>query len=254
MPRKSIRKETIFYLKNVNVEGILSNQYGSQLENTRDDIVHETQIDVEDDGVRLTDILHERDRKSRRCVTFLDACKNPLKLWVNMIDLTQVGALPRITRKPCWWCRNTFTSQPLGCPIRYNPEATTPLDIERITQKFVEANLPTDQGTDFFETEGLFCTFSCVKAYILDEISRTKSNKYKEALTLLSLLYFKVFKSNDDIPVAGSWRLLTDFGGHLTPEEYRASCGLVEYIETPNIRRPLMYASSFYVQEKRVKL
>lgn len=171
-----------------------------------------------------------------------------------MFDFVQNGALPRYTTRPCWWCRNKFSSHPIGCPIIYHPEPKSEEKKLHVLDIFRKSNLPVDNGTDFFETEGLFCTFPCVKAYILDQIARTKSIKYAKALTLLTLLYSKLVGDIAVIPVAPSWKVLIEWGGHLTPQEYRSSMGLLEYIETVNTKRPYMYPSSAYIQEIRVKV
>jgi len=219
-----------------------------------DDGIAETILEFGDEDIGITDLLHEKSKKSKRSLMFLDPHKSTVKLWGNMIDVAQGGALPRYTTKPCWWCRSTFNSHPIGCPIRYNPEKSSGSERDRILKRFREANLPLDCGTDFFETEGVFCTFPCVKAYILDQLSRTKSPKYKRALTLLTLLYLKLMGQITIIPTAGTWKVLTEWGGHLTPKEFRATTGLLEYIETVNSRRPYMYSTSTYVQEKRVRV
>ncbi len=185
---------------------------------------------------------------------FLDPHKSLVKLWGNMIDISQGESLPRYTTKPCWWCRSTFNSHPIGCPIKYNPEKSSGIDKDRMLERLQKLNLPATAGTDFFETEGLFCTFPCVKAYILDQISRTKSPKYKKSLTILTLLYMKLMGNVVIIPTAPTWKVITDWGGHLSPQEFRASTGLLEYSETVNIRRPYMYSTSAYIQEKRVRV
>lgn len=225
--------------------------YGSE---SSDDGIAETILEFGDEDIGITNLLHEKSKKSKRSLMFLDPHKSTVKLWGNMIDMAQGGALPRYTTKPCWWCRSTFNSHPIGCPTRYNPEKSPGPERDRILKRFREANLPLDCGTDFFETEGVFCTFPCVKAYILDQLSRTKSPKYKRALTLLTLLYSKLMGQITIIPTAGTWKVLTEWGGHLTPQEFRAATGLLEYIETVNSRRPYMYSTSTYVQEKRIRV
>jgi len=247
-------KSTMVILHELVAEDVLLLHYGIEENSSDGESIGETLIEFGDEDLEFTDLLHEKSRKSRRAVMFLDPNKAIVKMWGNMIDVTQNGALPRYTTKPCWWCRGTFNSHPIGCPIRYNPNKPPGRDRDRVLERLKEANLPLDSGTDFFETEGLFCTFPCVKSYILDESSRTKSPKYKRAMTLLTLLYQKLLGEICVIPTAGSWKVLTDWGGHLTPQEFRATTGLLEYTETVNTRRPLMYSSSVYVQEKRVKI
>lgn len=244
-----------FTLTGIDVEGILQYHYGGDVagvEQIDGDIEKTTILDLNDD-IGVSDILHEKGKISKRSILFLDPHKSEVKLWGNMLDLTSQGPLPRFTNMPCWWCRNRFSTHPIGCPIRY-VQCSDEIEEERIKERFAEMNLSHDSGYDFFETEGIFCTFPCVKAYILDEMSRTKSEKYKISMTLLTLLYQKFFGELIIIPTAGSWRTGANWGGHLTPSEYRASTGLLEYTETVNTHRPYMYSSSNWIRERRIRI
>jgi hypothetical protein len=179
----------------------------------------------EEKDIPVSELLHE---KSKRSMYFLDTRKMKTKFWCNLIDITQNGPLPQHTKNPCWWCRNTFKTQPIGCPLKYNEK---------------------DEEAGFFNTEGFFCSFSCCKAYILDQKS---SPKYKESLTLLSLLFFKLYNCKPDFPTAPSWKLLKEHGGHLTINEFRSSLGKLVYRETVNTRTH-MYCSSQCIEEKKIK-
>lgn len=232
-------------------------------------------IDVDMD-IPIVDLLHE---KSKRAYYFLDARKVQNKFWGIMIDATINGPLPGTTQKPCWWCRHKFNTRPIGCPLKYNTHKTSGVEKERFEEKLKAANLETSTN-DFFETEGMFCSFPCCKAFILDQKG---SVKYKESLTLLSILFSILFSTDKhpvgifslgrtkkktltiknhpedvneelDFPAAPSWRLLKDYGGHLTIEEFRSTFGKLEYDLTVNTRRPYMYSSSQYVSEKKIKL
>lgn len=241
--RKSIN--TSFTIQGVDLEALLASHY-NLLEKKSDEGI----IDIGDKDIGITEIMHE---KSKRFIFFLDPNKNKIKYWVNLIDINQNGALPRYTQKPCWWCRSTFKTRPIGCPIEYHSHKSEGLDKKRFEEKLKESNLPTDTN-DFFETEGIFCMFPCVKAYALQQISITKSAKYKKTLTLITSLFLKIFGNISTIPTADTWKVLKDWGGHLTPEQYRSSMGRLHYEETINQRRPYVYSSSLYIKETRVNV
>jgi hypothetical protein len=249
-------KELLITLTNINASEILlyHNDYINEAEIFSDDI-QETVVEFSNckEDIAIGNLLHEKSKKSKRSIMFLDPHRCKVKFWETMIDLTSNGPLPRYTNNPCWWCRNKFSTHPIGCPIRYNYQKNTGLDKERIEERMEDLNLPLDQGNDFFETEGVFCTFPCVKAYIIDQISRTKSPNYRKALTLLTLLYLKLMGSLDPIPTAGTWKLTSEWGGHMSPLEFRSSNGVLEYIETVNTKRPYMFCSSNLIKEKRLK-
>ena len=231
--------------------------------------IHQTIVDFtpqEEEEVNMSALTHD---KSKRAMWFLDAHKTKAKYWVSMIDVTQcegsgvtegsrnsnteggiIGSLPSHTSKPCWWCRHTFATKVLGCPIKYNPCKLNSVERTRVEQKFRKSKLSTT-ALDFFETEGMFCSFPCVKAYIL---SQNLNSRYKESTTLLSLLYIKLTGSTiTHIPPSPSWKVLVEYGGHLTIKEYRATFGKLEYTETVSVRRPYMFCSSKYIEERRIK-
>lgn len=197
--------------------------------------------------IPITELLHE---KSKRGFYFLDTRKSPNKFWGIMIDITANGPLPGSTKAPCWWCRHSFQTRPIGCPLKYNGHRNSGVEKERFDEKAVAANIDCSTN-DFFETEGCFCSFPCCKAYILDQRS---SVKYKESAALLTLLFFKLFGVISDFPCAPTWKILKEYGGHLTITEFRATFGKIEYLETVNTRRPYMYCSSQYISEKKIKM
>jgi hypothetical protein len=218
------------------------------VENNSTDELPQTLINADEDAdIPVVDLLHE---KSKKAYYFLDTRKVQIKYWGVMLDVTMNGILPSTTTKPCWWCRHSFKTRPIGCPLVYHHNKKEGIDKERYEQKLKDANIPADRN-DFFETEGYFCSFPCCKAYIL---SQRNNVKYKESPGLLSLLLYILYRSKDIIPVAPSWKLLKEYGGHLTIQEFRSSFGKLEYEETVNSRKPYMFCSSQYIAEKRLKL
>jgi hypothetical protein len=205
--------------------------------------------EIEDvDEIPVTALLHE---KSKRSYYFLDNRKIQNKFWRNLIDITSSGPLPHSTNKPCWWCRSSFTNNPVGCPLKYNIHKSGDSGAS-VNEKFKNAGIKT-KTNDFFETEGIFCSFPCCKAYILDQRGIAK---YHESLALLSLLLAKIYGNMEtiEIPIAPSWKILKDYGGHLTIEEFRATFGKIEYTPTVNMRRPYMFCSSQLLEEQKIKL
>lgn len=241
---------TTFTLNNVNIiQMMLSRKVKSGKPKFIDskDSISSTIIDDDTQDITISELLHD---KSKRCSYFLDTRKIQHKYWANMVDVTENGPLPINTSKPCWWCRHPFYTTPIGCPLRYYPHSeNNPLQ-KRFEEKMKEANYKNSTN-DFFETEGLFCSFPCCKAYIISQ----KSNvKYKESCPLLTLLYKNLMDNSSTIfPEAPHWSILKDYGGHLSIEEFRASFGQLEFIETVNVKRPLMFCTSSFIQEKRVK-
>jgi hypothetical protein len=217
--------------------------------------------DDTDDDVPISELMHE---KSKRAYYFLDARKIQTKFWMNCISAETGGPMPVSTTKPCWWCRTTFTTRPIGCPLLYS--VATGIEKERFEKHLTLNNwsnrLRTDEEgegregldhrhqNDFFEVEGVFCSFCCCKSYVLDQRSNPK---YKESLALLGQLFQFYHGVAPDFPRAPSWKLLKEFGGHLTVKEFRATFGKIEYTETTNACRPYMFCSAQYVAGRRFR-
>ena len=237
-----LKNKKIFTLKNIIGINIISSIYFNVPEET--EFLPQTSVPI-DNEMSISDLKHE---KSKKAIYFLDAHKNQIKYWINMFDFTLYngGALPLSTNDPCWWDRHSFTSRPLGCPIKYHDHKKYGRDKEKIEEKFKKAGIDINTN-DFLETEGIFCSFPCIMAYIL---SQSNILRYKESTTLLTFLYYILFGVIIEIPEAPSWKIIKKYGGHLEIEEFRATFGKLIYDETVNVKRPYMYSNSRYISEK----
>lgn len=224
-------------------------------------------IDYEENNFNVSNLKHDFDRVGKRAIYFLDNKKNQIKLWPNMIDITIKGPLPLYTNIPCRNCHHTYTTHPLGCPIRYNSNCADNTPIKKQIEKFLKENNFPIISNDYFETERMFCTLACIKSYILSCLSKNSSCKYADSLTYLTLMYKKINENSysleketfplvDEIlPIIYSAQpidMLKTNGGHLSIDEYRASTGILQYDSTVNIKRPLMFSSSILFQESCV--
>ena len=213
------------------------------------DIIHNYYYELKEENCTTLLRSNLTTTTSKNVIYFIDPHKNVTKYLISMIDVHDYGSLPIYTSKPCWWCRHSFTTCPIGLPIEYYPHE--PSSYKKVAREaaLTKANLSLDMN-DFFITDGLFCSFPCCKAFhndCLDEI------KYRESLTLLLLLYSKLTNhTTNTIPEAPHWKLLKAYGGHLTIDEFRQTFGKLEYIQTPNIKRPYMYTCSSIVQEQPI--
>jgi hypothetical protein len=252
-----VKTSYIFILKNIDAEAIIASHEAVRrkktLQFTNDiDEVPQTIIPVLTDKTSVDKLLHE---DSKSIIFFLDTNKVQIKYWIGMFDFTcnEKGIpipLPLKTDKCCWNDRHTFTWRPIGCPIRYNPHKKVGIDKDRIIEKLKLAGMPT-HSTDFFETEGIFCSFPCCKRYIYENAHHPR---YKDSAALLLQLYMMIFDTSIiDIIAAPSWKVLIEYGGHLTIKEYRDSFGKLIYEETVNNKRPLMYSTSIFIAEKKIK-
>lgn len=249
MPRKAaVKKNSVpLILKGIEPEEVFSKYYLPLTKNNK-----KVRTDITNDVVQdipINDLLHEKSKKYRM---YIDPHKCKRKIWINMID-NRFGALPNQINKPCWWCRATFRAKPIGCPMKYHSDNSEGMVKDLFIKKLHEYNLPTDT-TDFFETEGVFCSFPCVKSYIMEQLSITKGGQYSHSLTLLTLLYKRLTGKVAHIPVSFPWEIQKEWTGHLTTEEARASVGKLWYEKTPTPIRPFMYNINHCFKESRLNV
>lgn len=175
-------------------------------------------------------------------VNFLNFQSTKTVYWITFIDFIRQYVLPSYTDKPCWWHRESFACHPIGCPIEYHNFKNQPLMSEYIKNNLKESNITFgEHEVEFFETEGIFCSLSCVKAWILNELPKNPI-KYQKCLGLLSVLAIKLNKKDKNIiTCAPSWKLLDKWGGHLNNDDYIDGIEKNMFCDTPNIKRPMMF-------------
>lgn len=214
-------------------------------------VPYQTLIGEHYDPIEQTNVieyeeLHSVDN-SDKIHSFLDSNKNKINMWLTMVDMIDQKCLPVLTDKPCWWCKYTFTNTPIGLPLKYYPDSSDG-PVREVVEKFLKEKNYCSDTIDYFETEGIFCSFSCCKAYILDH---NFTSKYKKSMTLLSLMYLKLFGLQTSITRAPTWKLLERWGGPLSIDDFRSQKFM--YNVTPNIKRPFMFTTGVYVEELKSK-
>lgn len=118
--------------------------------------------------------------------------------------------LPSLTHIHCWWDRHAIPSNihPIGLPIRYKD--------------------------GYFDTEGIFCSFNCMCSYLHEN---SNNIAYKDSGTLMYLMYKTIFGEYPlkmNIRKALSWKLLKQYGGNLSIEDFREMFNIVNTL-TKNI-------------------
>lgn len=250
--KKRKSKKYIFTLKNINTEKI-EQKYGitivSNIANV-DDIPPEN-------STKLTELAEEHVD----VISFLDETKRLYQCHISMIDFKS-GEDVKNLKYCCYWCRHKFESASIGCPIKYiskkavkNYFSEVSKDFytikENITRqrsqmihqnksKFVFTEMTATTTTapaatctieinhkDYYSTDGIFCSFNCCKAFIKDN----KHNKlYESSDILLTKLYNDMYNvKNIVINPSPHWRLLVDYGGNLTIQQFRDNFNKTTY-------------------------
>jgi hypothetical protein len=253
MPKSKKSTEYLFVLSGINTEKI---DLKYNLSNTEKVIPLNT--------TRIIDLEPEVPE----IISFLDETKKIHKCQVSMIDFNSGKNISKLQYN-CYWCRNPFTTAPIGCPIKYiSSQAVKQYFSEISRDKYIiKENINLDRKNiidgdkridieekEYYETDGVFCSFNCCCAYIKDN----KHNLlYAHSEVLLTEIYNQIF-GNDikKIEQAPHWRLIDKYGGHLTIEDFRESFNKVEY-ESHGISRTFkknLFKSIGMLYEEHIKL
>lgn len=128
----------------------------------------------------------------------------------------------------CWWCTLSIEDEPIGCPI----------------------NVLHAEGRKTYSTDGVFCSFNCVKAYINDK--ERLDVTYKNSHLLLGHMACDMNGSMSPVTIypAPDKRLLTEYGGYMTEDQYRHCFNRMLYTEKGVIK---MYpVTSIFQEEEKI--
>lgn len=153
-------------------------------------------------------------------ITTLKPLKNKIldletKRLINYISVTT-----KITKDKaynCWWCTLPIENGPIGCPIS--------MKITKNGQKEVIT----------YYTDGLFCCFNCIKAYITEH--GENDSKYEDSTRLLAMMAWDNKESGKSsaepvtINPSPPWRFLSQYGGHVTIQQYKEMIDRMIYKE-----------------------
>lgn len=145
----------------------------------------------------------------------------------------------------CFWDHHTFEGTVIYCPISYRPrqvakKGQNELKIKNnnsdvyINSFTIKENIPKNKDISnlnvievvdaYYEVDGIFCSPECCLAYINEEKCKFRS-KYVESERLLHLMLGLTSR----ITPANSFRLLKEYGGNLTIEEFRKKNKSIKY-------------------------
>lgn len=242
MESKRASSKLSFSIKPINIEKV-EQTYGLTIQSN---------ISKPGDSRNATKISELQVSIEPDVITYLDESKKLRKCIPTMVCHFRNQLIPDRTDIHCFWCRHSFTTIPISCPIRYvssQVEKRYTSEITRDTYQIKEnvdmENLDQDQlsgedkikvlvhNKDYYESDGIFCSFNCCLSYIEEN---RRNPLYKNSRTLLFKIYTDIFEmSPKNLIPAGSWRLLTAFGGHLSIAQFRKNLNKIQYNEQNRI-------------------
>jgi hypothetical protein len=248
--KKRKSSKYIFTLKNVDTDKI-DKRYSLKL------ISNITNINCPLDNItKLSELIDIKTDKEINTFSFLDETKRLYHCNISIIDFNTGKMLDNNSRTKynCYWCRNYFNFFPIGCPINYESSKITKNYHSEVSKDdyIIKENITKDKlintknipfiftalqdkkksnfvidKKEYYETDGIFCSFNCCKAFIKDN---KNDPLYNNSDSLLIKLYNDIFKVKIvNINPAPHWRMLVEYGGHLTINEFRDSFTKITY-------------------------
>lgn len=188
-------------------------------------------------------------------LSFMDEARKVHKCMLSKIDFQNSQDYC------CFWDRYPLGNQSInsiGCPIVHVPNVISRTYFSEITkEKFmVKESVTTNQiispdiyvklePNDFYETDGIFCSFNCCLAFI-------RENKHNILYKNSELLLFRIhndFFGNTKVYPAPSWRILKMFGGTVDIVSFRQNFSKVDY-EGKGIYKPHFKSIAHAFEEK----
>jgi hypothetical protein len=183
------------------------------------------------------------------------------------IDYYSRKSLPVKTKIHCFWCRHSFDTSPLGCPIHYFDSNYIEKWKSKKSRSSIISSVVDDTYSDSFsnffkelDQDGIlldrkvqesgifvvvknFCSFNCIQAFLLEEMKKNNL-LYSQSHHLLSHMYKELNGEYPKTPInpAHSFTLLIPYGGVLTIKDFRKSFLTVKYKEQNNKCMPLSYS------------
>lgn len=260
-------KQLLFTLTDIDVKSI-DRKYNLSLQSNLTDFEVEDEDEVSKKTTKITKITELNSiSHPPKNISFLDDMKNTVKCNISMIDFkthNKVNKFENINYC-CYWCRNHFDNIPLGCPIDHVPDVAKKEYYSEITKDnyIITQSINHDKNKrdlenderftvetyDYFITDGVFCSFNCIKSFIR---VNNKDIFYKNSNMLINIIYKKLTDSdyNSVIP-APHWRILVEYGGHLNIKDFRKNFNNSEYKNKGIIKNMNSVAHLF---EKKFKI
>jgi hypothetical protein len=225
------------------------------------DISFGDDVQVKLKTTKLTDLEKNSIVKNTETFSYLDESKKTHKCLLSMIDL-KTGLNVKELNYNCFWDRHPIDGNPIGCPINYIPKQIQKTFFSHISKDtyIIRENVPSEftieeefknlsiLNNDYYETDGVFCSSECCLAFILD-------NKHNRMYDMSQMLLTKICNKLNNtkamtINPAPSWRILKEYGGHLSIEKLRGNFGKIDYDYNGYTQKCLPIAHLF---EEKVK-
>lgn len=260
-------KTPFISLKNINTE-VLDQKYAlTKYKTNPTKLVNKISLNSTNNKTKIIDT---KDLHSN--YSYIDEAKRDHLCVFTFKNYLSQKTLPKRTNLKCFHCHHTFETVPIGCPIEYKNSKIYKNYYSEITKNnyILQESIGKDshniqddgklfqneiEKLNYYIVDGVFCSFNCCKAYILNN---KKKERYIQSESLLNKIYMDLFDTNEDefeIIPAPSFRILDCYGGDVSIEEYRKDFYKITYKNTEEYIQNLPDCKCIgYVFEKKIKL
>lgn len=252
----------VFTLMNVDVPKINNTYKFETLKEKLSDI-----IDNSNNTTKISEL--DMTKGTPPTLSFLDESKSTHVCHISMIDFMSRMNV-NLLRYHCYWCRHPFDSRPIGCPINYVPSHAEKKYYSCISRDTytIKENVTSNRRKDlknnnsiksniclqigeYYETDGVFCSFNCCKSWINDN----KHNRlYDSSNMLLMKMYNQIMDTKTVIiPPAPNWRILEQYGGHVNIIKFREDFNKIGYEYHGNTKLVPKFISLGTLFEEKIK-
>jgi len=227
------------------------------------DIERKFNITIDSDISKLTDdvpytVTKISDLESET-ISFQDNSKKIHTCKISMIDYNSQCETDSLDYN-CFWCRHSFDTKGIGCPINYVPNTIIKeyfSEISRgdyVIKEHITKNKKTKlnmKRKNYYISDGIFCSFNCVLAFIND---RSYNKLYDQSKTLIHKILKEITTDETfEIDPAPHWRLLNKYGGYMSIEEFRNSFNKSYFEEYGMIQKTPLFRSLGWIYEEKLK-
>lgn len=190
-------------------------------------------------------IKHNHGVETNEKIKIYDEIKHVKELWSFPNNIKEIPINIR-----CHWDHHTFEGIGIFCPLSYRPKQVAKIGQNEVKIRptggvsdlninsfMIKENIPKCKDisnlgknlieiTDaYYEVDGVFCSPECCLAYINDEKTKAGGSKYSDSERLLHFMLGLTFK----ISPANNFRLLKEYGGNLSIEQFRKNNKSIKY-------------------------
>lgn len=150
-------------------------------------------------------------------ISYYDENRKKIICFISNFDIKNLD------KYHCYWCTlplKDYCNIFISAPIRFIPCLTEISQKSLLNKEIYSIKENIFSSHEYYESEGIFCHFSCCKSYL-------EKKKNKLSLSLLNEIWDKINNNSNELISAPHWKTLEIYGGKYSIKEYREILGSI---------------------------